>query len=87
MKGRRVERPRLEKKKKKSKVKERKGKRDTEWQTATKGPRQLCHEAGKAKKEKRKKEEARREREKSREDWMKMASDIIERARNGTGEY
>lgn len=40
----------LKKKKKKSKVKERKGKRDTEWQTATKGPRQLCHEAGKAKK-------------------------------------
>lgn len=48
----------LKKKERKSKGKRRKergdGKRDTEWQTATKGPerRQLCHEAGKAKKEK-----------------------------------
>lgn len=49
------------------------GKRDTEWQTATKGPerRQLCHEAGKAKKEKKGR------REEGREDWMKMDSDII----------
>lgn len=52
----------LKKKERKSKGKRRKergdGKRDTEWQTATKGPerRQLCHEAGKAKKGKKGKE-------------------------------
>lgn len=67
----------LKKKERKSKGKRRKergdGKRNTEWQTATKGPerRQLCHEAGKAKKEKKGR------REEGREDWMKMDCDII----------
>lgn len=52
----------LEKRKRKGE-----GKGDTEWQTATKGPR------GNSVTRQEKQKKGRREREKSREDWMRMA--------------